>query len=85
MQIHQGTHSRAGDGDCIRPYHCNVPGCGKSFTEKRNLNAHRRTRHTEVRLDTGRERVGGPGVIYLSKVLGGGGAVVSRDEEYAYR
>ena len=48
MQIHQGTHARAGDGDFIRPYPCNFPGCGKSFTEKRNLNAHRRTRHTEV-------------------------------------
>ncbi|CAM9604616.1 unnamed protein product, partial [Hapterophycus canaliculatus] len=47
MQIHQGTHNRAGDGDFIRPYHCNVRGCGKSFTEKRNLNAHRRTQHTE--------------------------------------
>ncbi|CAN0390905.1 unnamed protein product [Pylaiella littoralis] len=47
MQIHQGTHGRAGDGDYIRPHHCNVLGCGKSFTEKRNLNAHRRTRHTE--------------------------------------
>ncbi|CAM9167107.1 unnamed protein product, partial [Ectocarpus sp. 12 AP-2014] len=47
MQIHQATHARAGDGDFIRPYHCNVRGCGKAFTEKRNLNAHRRTAHTE--------------------------------------
>lgn len=57
MQIHQGTHGRAGDGDYIRPYHCNVLGCGKSFTEKRNLNAHRRTRHTEVSLDSERTRL----------------------------
>lgn len=49
MQIHQGTHGRAGDGDFVRPYPCNVPGCGKAFTEKRNLNAHRRTQHMEVR------------------------------------
>lgn len=63
MQIHQGTHGRAGDGDYIRPYHCNVPGCGKSFTEKRNLNAHRRTRHTEVRLGYRTEKVGGREVV----------------------
>lgn len=48
MQAHQATHSRAGDGDYVRPYPCNFPGCGKAFTEKRNLNAHRRTQHTEV-------------------------------------
>lgn len=56
MQIHQGTHNRAGDGDSIRPYHCNVPGCGKAFTEKRNLNAHRRTQHTEVCVSGGRSK-----------------------------
>lgn len=55
MQIHQATHARAGDGDFIRPYHCNVRGCWKAFTEKRNLNAHRRTAHTEVRRATQNE------------------------------
>lgn len=65
MQIHQGTHARAGDGDFIRPYHCNVRGCGKAFTEKRNLNAHRRTAHTEVRRATQNEGGGGGGYTYL--------------------
>lgn len=48
MQMHQATHVRGGNGDLIRPFSCNVQGCGKAFTEKRNLNAHRRTNHTEV-------------------------------------
>ncbi|CAN0048657.1 unnamed protein product, partial [Sphacelaria rigidula] len=47
MLEHQATHERAGDGGLIRPYICLAPGCGKAFTEKRNLNAHRRTAHTE--------------------------------------
>lgn len=49
MHEHRATHERAGDGGMIRPFHCSVPGCGKAFTEKRNLNVHRRTKHTEVR------------------------------------
>lgn len=49
MLAHEATHKKAGDGGFVRPYPCNVPGCGKAFTEKRNLNAHRRTQHTEVR------------------------------------
>lgn len=49
MMEHQGTHKRALDGGYIRPFMCSVVGCGKSFTEKRNLNVHRRTAHTEVR------------------------------------
>lgn len=50
MHEHRATHERAGDGGMIRPFHCSVPGCGKAFTEKRNLNVHRRTKHTEVRV-----------------------------------
>ncbi|CAN0385836.1 unnamed protein product [Ectocarpus sp. 12 AP-2014] len=67
MQIHQATHARAGDGDFIRPYHCNVLGCGKAFTEKRNLNAHRRTAHTEGGRKRFRCEVQGCGMAYAHR------------------
>eukprot|EP00752_Nemacystus_decipiens_P011792 g10461.t1 len=67
MLIHQGTHGRAGDGDLIRPYACNFPGCGKSFTEKRNLNAHRRTRHTEGGRKRFRCEVGGCSMAFAHR------------------
>ncbi|CAM9893628.1 unnamed protein product [Ectocarpus sp. 6 AP-2014] len=67
MQIHQATHARAGDGDFIRPYHCNVRGCGKAFTEKRNLNAHRRTAHTEGGRKRFRCEVKGCGMAYAHR------------------
>ncbi|CAM9556911.1 unnamed protein product [Ascophyllum nodosum] len=67
LDIHMGTHRRAGDGGFVRLYSCNAPGCGKSFTEKRNLNVHRRATHTEGGRKKFRCEVSGCGMTFAHR------------------